>query len=103
MERKLIIRQIDIDVDMFITSFEEAAKLLLEQKEELERQGWSDIHLARDYTSYEDGALVVRGTRLENDAEYNSRFSYEQRRKLQAKKREEREREEYERLKLKYG
>jgi hypothetical protein len=101
MERKRILSQININTDMFMTSFEKAAKLLLEQKDKLEKEGWINVHLKMDY--YYDGAeLIVMGMRLENDNEYNERIADEQKKLLAAEKKAERERKKYEELKLKY-
>jgi len=86
---------------MFMTSFEKAAKLLLEQKDKLEKEGWTGVHLKMDY--YYDGAeLIVMGMRLENDNEYNKRIADEQKKLLAAEKKAERERKKYEELKSKY-
>ena len=101
MERKRILSQVNTDTDMFITSFEKAAKLLLEQKDKLEKEGWTSVHLKMDY--YHDGAeLVVMGMRLENDTEYNRRLAEEQKKLIDAEKKTEKERKKYEELKLKY-
>jgi hypothetical protein len=101
MERKRILSQININTDMFMTSFEKAAKLLLEQKDKLEKEGWTGVHLKMDY--YQDGAeLIVMGMRLENDNEYNKRIADEQKKLLAAEKKAERERKKYEELKSKY-
>lgn len=101
MERKRILSQVNINTDMFMTSFEKAAKLLLEQKDKLEKEGWTNVHLKMDY--YYDGAeLIVMGMRLENDCEYNKRITDEQKKLLAAEKKAENERKKYEELKLKY-
>lgn len=101
MERKRILSQVNINTDMFMTSFEKAAKLLLEQKDKLEKEGWTNVHLKMDY--YHDGAeLIVMGMRLENDTEYNKRIADEQKKLIVAEKKAERERKKYEELKLKY-
>jgi len=101
MERKRILCELDIDTSIFLTSFEKASKLLLEQKDKLEKEGWSNIHLKMDYY-YGRGELIVMGTRLENDTEYNKRIIDVQKKFLSTKKKEERERKKYEKLKLKY-
>lgn len=86
---------------IFLTSFEKAAKLLLEQKDKLEKEGWTSVHLEMDY--FHDGAeLIVRGMRLENDTEYNKRIADEQKKLIAAEKKSERERKIYEELKLKF-
>jgi len=101
MERKRVLSKIDIDTDIFMTSFEEAAKLLLEKKYILEKEGWIDIHLKLEY--FNDWVEVIAmGMRYENDTEYNERLINEQKKVLSAQKREERERKKYEKLKSKY-
>lgn len=101
MERKRILSQVNINTDMFMTSFEKAAKLILEQKDKLEKEGWTSVHFKMDY--YHDGAeLIVMGMRLENDAEYNIRVADEQKKLVAAQKKAERELKKYEELKLKY-
>ena len=101
MERKRILSQVNIDTDMFMTSFEKASKLLMEQKERLEKEGWTSVHLKMDY--YHDGAeLIVMGMRPENDEEYDRRKADEVRKKIVEERRIERERKKYEELKLKY-
>jgi len=101
LERKKILSQIDIDTEMFFTSFDEAARLLLENKAILEKQGWSSIHLKMEY--YNDYAeLCVFGVRLENDFEFNERKELEERTIKAAQKKEERERKKYEQLKQRY-
>ena len=101
MERKRILSQVNINTDMFMTSFEKAAKILLEQKDKLEKEGWTSVHLKMDY--YHDGAeLIVMGMRLENDTEYNKRIADEQKKLIAAEKKAERERKKYQELKLKY-
>lgn len=47
MKRKRILSEIDIDTEMFMTSFDKAAKLLTKQKEKLEKQGWMSVHLKK--------------------------------------------------------
>jgi hypothetical protein len=101
MERKRILSRINIDTDMFITSFGKAAELLLEQKYKLEKEGWTSVHLKMDH-HYDGGELVVMGMRLENDIEYNKRITDEQKKLIAAEKKVERERKKYEELKLKY-
>lgn len=101
MERKRILAQVNIDTDMFMTSFEKAAKILLEQKDKLKKEGWTSVHLKMDY--YHDGAeLIVIGMRLENDTEFNERIADEKNKLLTAEKKAEKERKKYEKLKLKY-
>jgi hypothetical protein len=102
MEKKRVLGKININTDIFITSFEEAAKLLLEQKDKLEKDGWASVHLSMEY--YNDGAeLIAMGMRLENDVEYDKRLTVEKKKALTAEKKLERERKKYEELKLKYG
>lgn len=102
MGKILIPDRINIDVDMFMTSFEDAATLLLEQKERLEKEGWSSIHLKMEY--YNEGSeLIVMGARLENDDEYNKRLAAEQRKLDAAERKAKKEYEKYEKLKLKFN
>ena len=78
MERKKIISQIYLNTDMFMTSFDESARLLMKQKEKLEKEGWTNIHLKMVYW-YDGAELRVYGTRLENDTEFNKRKEAEER------------------------
>jgi hypothetical protein len=101
MDRKQILDFINLDVEMFMTSFENAAKLLLEQKDKLEKEGWTNIHLKMNY--YNEGEeLVVMGMRLETDIEYSKRLADEQKKLLAAEKKAEKARKKYEELKSKY-
>lgn len=59
---------------MFMTSFDKAAKLLLDQKDKLEKEGWTSIHLKMN-NNYSESELVVLGMRLETDDEYNKRLA----------------------------
>ena len=43
MGRKLILNEINLDTEMFMTYFDKASNLLINKKKELEKQGWSDI------------------------------------------------------------
>ena len=101
MERKQVLSQVNINTDMFLTSFEKVAQLLLEQKDKLEREGWINLHLEMEYSN-EFAELIVMGMRLENDDEYNERIADEQKKLLAIQKKEERERKKYEKLKLKF-
>ena len=101
MERKRILSQVNVDTDMFITSLEKAAKLLLEQKDKLEKEGWTSVHLKMDY-HYDGAELIVMGMRLENDTEYNKRLADEEKKLIAAEKKTERGRKKYEELKSKY-
>ena len=87
---------------MFMTSFEKAAKLILEQKDKLEKDGWTSVHFKMDYYNDDRAELIVMGMRLENDAEYYKRIADEQKKLVAAEKKAERERKKYEKLKLKY-
>lgn len=101
MERKRILDKVNINTDMFLTSFEKASRLLLEQKDKLEKEGWTSIHLKMEY--YYDGAeLVVMGMRLENDDEYNKRVAIEQKKLVALEKKKERESRKYLELKNKF-
>ena len=74
----------------------------MEQKEKLEQQGWTSIHLKMEY-HYDGGELKAYGMRLENDMEFNKRKEEEEKKLKAAKRKVERERKKYEELKLKYG
>ena len=102
MERKRILSEINLDTEMFMTSFDKAARLLTEQKERLEEQGWTSVHLKIEYY-YDGGELKAYGMRLENDTEFNKRKDAEEKKVKAAKRKAERERKKYEELKLKYG
>ena len=102
MERKRILSEINLDTEMFMTSFDKAARLLTEQKEKLERLGWTSVHLKMEYY-YEGAELKAYGMRLENDTEFNKRKEAEEKKLKAAEKKAERERKKYEELKLKYG
>ena len=102
MKRKRILREIDLDTEMFMDRpFNLVANLLLEQQEKLEKQGWTDIHLKMDRW-YSDSELKVYGMRLENDTEFNKRKEYEKRKAEAAEKKLERERKKYKELKQKF-
>jgi hypothetical protein len=107
MSKKRILDQINIDTDMFMTSFEKAAKLLLEQKNKLEQEGWTSIHLTMEYYNGGYSELIVMGMRLETDEEYKNRLLKEtkelERKRLLQQRKEEREKRKYEELKKKYG
>ncbi|MEY8868004.1 hypothetical protein AB9K24_00755 [Meridianimaribacter flavus] len=102
MEKKRILSEINLDTGIFMTSFDKAARLLTEQKERLEKQGWTSIHLKMEYY-YEGAELKVYGMRLENDTEFNKRKEAEEKKLKAAERKAERERKKYEELKLKYG
>jgi len=102
MERKRILSEINLDTEMFMTSFDKAARLLTEQKEKLEKQGWTSVHLKMEYY-YESAELKAYGMRLENDTEFNKRKEAEKKKLKAAERKAERERKKYEELKLKYG
>lgn len=102
MERKRILSEINLDTEMFMTSFDKAARLLTEQKEKLEKQGWTSIHLKMEYW-YDGAELKAYGMRFENDAEFNKRKEAEEKKIKAAERKAERERKKYEELKLKYG
>mgnify|MGYP001004132276 CR=1 FL=1 len=102
MERKRILSEINLDTEIFMTSFDKAAKLLIETKEKLEKQGWTNIHLKMDYhCDYNE--LTVYGMRLESDIEFDKRKEVEEKKIKAAERKAERERKKYEELKLKYG
>lgn len=102
MERKRILSEINLDTEMFMTSFDKAARLLIEYKEKLEKEGWTSVHLKMEYY-YNISGLKAYGMRLENDAEFNKRKETLARKIKAAKNKAERERKKYEELKLKYG
>jgi hypothetical protein len=102
MERKRILSEINLDTEMFMTSFDKAARLLTEQKEKLEKKGWTSVHLKMEYY-YEGAELKAYGMRLENDTEFNKRKEAEEKKLKAAERKAERERKKYEELKLKYG
>ena len=102
MERKRILSEINLDTEMFMTSFDKAARLLTEQKERLEEQGWTSVHFKMEYY-YDGGELKAYGMRLENDAEFNKRKEAEEKKLKASERKAERERKKYEELKLKYG
>ena len=102
MERRRVLSEINLDTEMFMTSFDKAARLLTEQKEKLEKQGWTSVHLKMEYY-YEGAELKAYGMRLENDAEFNKRKEAEAKKLKAAERKAERERKKYEELKLKYG
>ncbi len=101
-ERKRILSEINLDTEMFMTSFDKAARLLTEQKEKLEKQGWTSVHLKMEY-SHDWAELKAYGMRLENDTEFNKRKEAEEKKLKAAERKAERERKKYEELKLKYG
>ena len=101
MKKKRILSEIELDTEMFMTSFDKAARLLTEQKERLEREGWTNVHLKMKY-HYESAELTVYGMRLENDTEFNKRKEAEAKKLKAAERKAERERKKYEELKLKY-
>lgn len=101
MERKRILSEINLDTEMFMTSFDKAASILIEQKEKLEKEGWINIHLKMNY--YYGGAdLVVYGMRLENDTEFNKRKKQEELKLKRDKQRLERRQKQYEKLKKEF-
>ena len=102
MERKRILSEINLDTEMFMTSFDKSARLLTEQKERLEKEGWTSVHLKMEYW-YDGAELKAYGMRLENDTEFNKRKEAEEKKLKAAERKAERERKKYEELKLKYG
>jgi hypothetical protein len=102
MERKRILSEINLDTEIFMTSFDKAARLLTEQKERLEKEGWTSVHLKMEY-SHDWAELKAYGMRLENDAEFNKRKEADEKKLKAAERKAERERKKYEELKLKYG
>jgi len=102
MERKRILSEINLDTEMFMTSFDKAARLLTEQKKRLEKEGWTSVHLKMDYW-YDGAELKAYGMRLENDTEFNRRKEAEEKKLKAAERKAELERKKYQELKLKYG
>jgi len=90
MERKRILSEINLDTEMFMTSFDKAARLLIEQKDKLEKDGWTSVHLKMEYW-YDDVELKVYGMRLENDVEFNKRKEAEKKKLKAAERKIERE------------
>jgi len=101
MERKRVLSEVKLDTQMFMTSFEKASKLLLEQKEELEKQGWTSVHLKMEH-GYDHCELKAYGMRLENDSEFNKRKADEEKKLKAAERKLEREKRKYEELKRKF-
>ena len=101
MERKRILSEVNLDTEIFMTSFDKAAKLLTEQKEKLEKQGWTSVHLKMEY-SYDSAELKVYGMRVENDSEFNKRREAEEKKIKAVENKLERERKKYEELKNKF-
>ena len=101
MVRKKILSEINLNTEIFMTSFDKAARLLMEQKEKLEKEGWSSVHLKMEY-HYDGAELKAYGMRLENDDEFNKRKEVEEKKIRVAEKRLERERKKYEELKQKF-
>lgn len=101
MKRKRILSIVDIDPNIFLTSFVKASKLLIEKKKELENMGWTSIHLKMDY-HYDHSELIVMGMRLENDIEFNKRKVTEEKKIIAKEKKLERERKKYKELKKKF-
>ena len=101
MKRIRILSEINLDTEMFMTSFDKASKLLIEQKDKLEKQGWTDIHLKLEI-HYSGGELNVYGMRLENDEEFNKRKESEEKKRKAVVKKLERDRKKYEELKNKF-
>ena len=103
MKRIRIEDQINLDTfKMFDNvSFEEISKTLIEEKEKLEQQGWTDPKI-KIQLSYDGAELLVYGMRLENDEEFEIRIAKEELKAKKARKKEERERKLYEELKTKF-
>jgi len=103
MKRIRIEDQINLDTfKMFDNvSFEELAKNLIEEKEKLEQQGWTDPKLQMIY-SYDGSELLVYGMRLESDKEFESRKKAMKYLDKWITKKEEKERKLYEELKEKF-
>jgi len=101
MGRKKVLDQVNINTSMFMTSLENAAKILIEQKDKLEKEGWTNLHLKMK-VDYDWSELVIMGMRMENDDEYTQRLFQEQKKLLAAQKKAERELKKYNKLKLKY-
>lgn len=101
MKKIKVLRQINFDTDIFMTTFEKASELLLTHKERLEKEGWTSIHLK--FELYYDGAeLNVYGHRLETDEEFAIRQKEELKKKKAEEKKLERKRKQYEKLKKEF-
>jgi len=101
MERKRILSEVNLNTEIFMTSFDKAAKLLTEQKEKLEKQGWTSVHLKMKY-AYDSAELKVYGMRVENDSEFNKRKKAEEKKIKAVENKLKRERKKYEELKNKF-
>lgn len=77
MERKKILAEAPFNIGVLFTSLEKASKSLLEEKEKLEKRGWSGLHLKPQY-DYQGFELTVMGIRPETDEEYNKRQQEEE-------------------------
>lgn len=96
-----VLDEININTEIFLTSFEKSSEILLQEKVKLERDGWSSIHLKMKY--YNDWAeLVVMGMRYETDKEFDLRNQKEIKEINKKKKKEEREMKKYLELKNKF-
>ena len=101
LEKIKILAEINIDTDFLFTSFDKAAKLLLEKKVELEKAGWSSVHLKFE-RHYDYADVVAMGMRLENNKEYKDRLKKIKEKEKRAAKKLERDRIEYEKLKKQF-
>lgn len=101
MEKKLVLKEINIDTSMFMTSFEKASELLIKEKQRLEEEGWSNIHLKHNM-SYDSSEIVAMGMRLESDDEFKKRRVSEGLKEKAKARREKAELKRYKELKKKY-
>lgn len=101
MERIYVLDKINLDTDIFLTDMLSSAKLLVNENNRLEEEGWKDVRLEMEY--YNEGCeLIVRGNRLETDAEYNKRIADIEIYHTKLEKKRQKEYQKYLALKSKY-
>lgn len=102
MEKKLKTDTIPFDMEILSTSLEEASRLILEEKNKLEKKGYQNIRFEIDY-NYSSTQLDILADRHETDEEYKLRLMDEAYLKKLLEKKENKEKSIYEKLKRKYG
>ena len=102
MDKIKILDEIDFDTGSLMTSFEKASKILIKEKDRLESEGWSSVHLKLE-RYYGDCRIIVKGMRLEHDSEFNKRVKAKEKQELRKKRKLESERKKYEKLKEKFS
>lgn len=102
MEKIKVLDEVNINIEIFLTSLDKLPKIIKEQKERLENEGWDDLRLVYEdcNTGYDE--LLLKGMRLETDEEFDKRKKQHEKQLLAAKKKLERERKKYEELKKKF-